>query len=142
MKKFLLSIFAVMLTVFSVQAEEVSGKITFKTSGSDSSSAATVDNFVSGQVTDNGGFTLSCTATNNCYTGKSGLKMSSGSKNGSFTLGLGSTYNVKTIIVEERTNDLVLQLPRNSIEVLIIMLTGKIYQITKNILLKFTLWTA
>ena len=99
MKKILLSIFAVMLAVFSVQAEEVSGKIIFKTAGSDASNAATTANFVSGQVTDNGGFTLSCTATNNCYTGKSGLKMSSGSKNGSFTLNLGGTYNVKTITV-------------------------------------------
>ena len=35
MKKFLLSIFAVMLAVFSVQAEEKNGTITFKTSGSD-----------------------------------------------------------------------------------------------------------
>ncbi len=99
MKKFLLSIFAVMLAVFSVQAEEVSGTITFKTSGSDSSAAATNANFVSNQVTSNGGFTLSCTATNNCYTGKSGLKMSSGKANGSFTLNLGGTYNVKKVIV-------------------------------------------
>ena len=99
MKKFLLSIFAVMLTVFSVQAAEKSGTITFKTSGSDSSTAATAGNFVSGQVTNDGGFTLSCTATNNCYTGKSGLKMSSSSKSGSFTLNLGGTYNVKTITV-------------------------------------------
>ena len=99
MKKFLLSIFAVMLAVFSVQAEEKTGTITFKTSGSDSSNAATKDNFVSGQVANNGGFTLSCTATSYCYTGKSGLKMSSSSKNGTFTLGLGSTYNVKSIKV-------------------------------------------
>ncbi len=99
MKKILLSIFAVMLAVFSVQAEEVSGTITFKTSGSDSSTAATNANFVSNQVTSNGGFTLSCTATNNCYTGKSGLKMSSGKANGSFTLDLGGTYNVKKVIV-------------------------------------------
>ena len=99
MKKFLLSIFAVMLAVFSVQAEEVSGTITFKTSGSDSSNAATANNFVSGQVTDNGGFTLSCTATNNCYTGKSGLKMSSSKASGSFTLNLGDTYNVKRVVV-------------------------------------------
>ena len=99
MKKFLLSIFAVMLAVFSVQAEEKSGTITFKTAGSDASQAATTSNFVSGQVADNGGFTLSCAATNNCYTGKSGLKMSSSSKSGSFTLGLGDTYNVKTITV-------------------------------------------
>ena len=99
MKKFLLSIFAVMLAVFSVQAEEVSGTITFKTSGSDNSTAATNANFVSNQVTNNGGFTLSCTATNNCYTGKSGLKMSSSKANGSFTLNLGGTYNVKKVIV-------------------------------------------
>ena len=83
----------------SVQAEEVSGTITFKTSGSDSSSAANTGNFVTGQVTANGGFTLSCTATNNCYTGKSGLKMSSSKASGSFTLGLGDTYNVKKVIV-------------------------------------------
>ena len=99
MKKFLLSIFAVMLAVFSVQAEEVSGTITFKTSSSDSSSAATTSNFVTGQVKENGGFTLKCTATSYCYTGKSGLKMSSSSKNGTFTLGLGGTYNVKSITV-------------------------------------------
>ena len=99
MKKFLLSIFALMLAVFSVQAEEKNGTITFKTSGSDSSNAATTSNFVTDQVTSDGGFTLSCTATNNCYTGKSGLKMSSSSKNGSFTLNLGGTYNVKTITV-------------------------------------------
>ena len=99
MKKFLLSIFAVLFAFAGVQAEEVRGTITFKTSSSDSSTAATVANFVTGQVADNGGFTLSCTATNNCYTGKSGLKLSSSSKNGSFTLGLGGTYNVKSIIV-------------------------------------------
>ena len=99
MKKILLSIFAVMLAVFSVQAEEKSGTITFKTASSDASTAATSSNFVSGQVIANGGFTLSCTATNNCYTGKSGLKMSSSSKNGSFTLSLGDTYNVKKVIV-------------------------------------------
>ena len=99
MKKFLLSILCCMLAVFSVQAEEVSGTITFKTGSSDSSTAATNNNFVSGQVTNNGGFKLSCTATNNCYTGKSGLKMSSSSKNGSFTLSLGDTYNVKKVIV-------------------------------------------
>ncbi len=87
------------MAIASVQAEEVSGTITFKTSSSDASQAATVANFVSGQVTDNGGFTLSCTATNNCYTGKSGLKMGSSSKNGSFTLNLGDTYNVKKVIV-------------------------------------------
>ena len=99
MKKFLLSIFAVMLAVFSVQAQEVSGTITFKTKSDDSSTAATAANFVSGQVAANGGFTLSCTATNNCYTGKSGLKMSSSKASGSFTLNLGDTYNVKRIIV-------------------------------------------
>ncbi len=99
MKKFLLSILCCMLAVFSVQAEEKTGTITFKTSGSDSSSAATKDNFVSGQVANSGGFTLSCAATSYCYTGKSGLKMSSSSKNGTFTLGLGSTYNVKSIKV-------------------------------------------
>ena len=99
MKKFLLSIFAVMLAVFSVQAEEVSGTITFKTASSDASNAATSSNFVSGQVVANGGFTLSCTATNNCYTGKSGLKMSSSKASGSFTLNLGDTYNVKRVVV-------------------------------------------
>ena len=99
MNKFLLSIFAVMLAVFSVQAEEVSGTITFKTSGSDSNTAANANNFVSGQVTNNGGFTLSCTATNNCYTGKNGLKMSSSKASGSFALNLGGTYNVKAITV-------------------------------------------
>ena len=100
MKKFLLSIFAVMLTMFSVQAEEVSGTITFKTSSSDSNTAASTSNFISGQVANKGGFTLSCTATSNCYTGKSGLKMGSSSKNGTFTLGLGGTYNVKSITVK------------------------------------------
>ncbi|MBE6298471.1 MAG: hypothetical protein E7088_08345 [Bacteroidales bacterium] len=99
MKKFLLSIFAVMLAVFSVQAEEKSGTIIFKTASSDASQAANKDNFVSGQVANNGGFTLSCAATSYCYTGKSGLKMSSSSKNGTFTLGLGGTYNVKSIKV-------------------------------------------
>ena len=99
MKKFLLSFFAVMLAVFSVQAEEKSGTIIFKTSNSDSSAAATNANFVSGQVAANGGFTLTCTETNNCYTGQNGLKMSSKSANGSFTLGLGDTYNVKKVIV-------------------------------------------
>ncbi len=99
MKKFLLSIFALMLAVFSVQAEEKNGTITFKTSSSDSSNAATTSNFVTGQVNENGGFTLSCTATNNCYTGINGLKMSSSSKNGSFTLNLGDTYNVKKVVV-------------------------------------------
>ena len=83
----------------SVQAEEVSGTITFKTSSSDSSTAADTGNFVTGQVIENGGFTLSCTATNNCYTGINGLKMSSSSKNGSFTLNLGDTYNVKKVVV-------------------------------------------
>ena len=99
MRKFLLSIFALMLAVFSVQAEEKNGTITFKTSGSDGSTAATVGNFVTGQVKENGGFTLTCTATRYCYTGKSGLKMSSKSNNGTFTLGLGGTYNVKSITV-------------------------------------------
>lgn len=99
MRKFLLSIFTLMLAVFSVQAEEKNGTITFKTSGSDSSTAATVGNFVTGQVKENGGFTLTCTATRYCYTGKSGLKMSSKSNNGTFTLGLGGTYNVKSITV-------------------------------------------
>ena len=88
-----------MLAVFSVQAEEVSGTITFKTSSSDSNTAASTSNFISGQVANKGGFTLSCTATSYCYTGKSGLKMSSSSKNGTFTLGLGGTYNVKSITV-------------------------------------------
>ena len=99
MKKFLLSIFCCLMAFASVQAEEKSGTITFKTSGSDASQAATNSNFVSGQVADDGGFALTCTATNNCYTGKSGLKMSSSSKNGSFTLNLGATYNVKKVIV-------------------------------------------
>ena len=99
MKKFLLSIFAVMLAVVGVQAEEVSGTITFKTSGSDSNTAATADNFVSGQVVNNGGFALSCKETSKCYTGVSGLKMGSSSGTGDFILNLGDTYNVKRIIV-------------------------------------------
>ena len=100
MKKFLLSIFCCLMAFASVQAEEKSGTITFKTSGSDASQAATTSNFVSGQVVANGGFTLSCASTNNCYTGVSGLKMSSSSVNGSFTLKLGKIYNVKKVIVK------------------------------------------
>ena len=99
MKKFLLSIFCCLMAVFAVQAQEANGIITFKSADSDSSTSATNSNFVTGQVVDNGGFTLTCTATNNCYTGINGLKMSSSSKNGSFTLKLGKTYNVKTITV-------------------------------------------
>lgn len=87
------------MAVFAVQAQEANGIITFKSADSDSSTSATNSNFVTGQVVDNGGFTLTCTATNNCYTGINGLKMSSSSKNGSFTLKLGKTYNVKTITV-------------------------------------------
>ncbi len=99
MKKFLLSIFCCLMAFVALQAEEKSGTITFKTANSDSSTAATNANFVSGQLTADGGFVLTCKATNNCYTGMSGLKMSSSSKNGSFTLDLGDTYNVKKVKV-------------------------------------------
>ena len=75
------------------------GTIVFKTTSSDSSTAATTANFVSGQVESTDFEGLSCTATNNCYTGKSGLKMSSGSTNGSFSLDLGKTLNVTQIVV-------------------------------------------
>ena len=104
MRKFLLSIFALMLAVFSVQAEEKNGTITFKTSGSDSSTAATVGNFVTGQVKENGGFTLTCTATRYCYTGKSGLKMSSKSNNGTlFNLAMSyaSLFGIKKEILKK-----------------------------------------
>ena len=75
------------------------GTIVFKTTSSDSSTAATTANFVSGQVESTDFEGLSCTATNNCYTGTSGLKMSSGSTNGSFTLNLGETLYVTQIVV-------------------------------------------
>ena len=51
MKKILLSFLCCMLAVIGMQAAEVSGTITFKTSGSDSSTEATTSNFVSGQIT-------------------------------------------------------------------------------------------
>ena len=98
MKKILLSFLCCMLAVIGMQAAEVSGTITFKTSGSDSSSPATSANFVTGQITSSD-FDLTCTATNNCYTGKSGLKLSSSSKNGSFTLQFSETLNVKSVTV-------------------------------------------
>ena len=88
-----------MLAIIGMQAAEVSGTITFKTSGSDSSTAATTSNFVSGQIASYDFTGLTCTATNNCYTGISGLKMSSSKANGAFTLKFASSLNVKSVTV-------------------------------------------
>ena len=100
MKKFLLSIFAVMLTVLSVQAEEVSGTITFKTSASDQSSSPVASSFVTTLIESSDFDGLTCTETNQkSYVGVNGMKMSSGSTNGYFILNLGETYNVKYITV-------------------------------------------
>lgn len=98
MKKLLLSFLICMLAVVGMQAAE--GTITFKTSNSDSSSAATTSNFVSGQVASSDFEGLTCTATSNCYTGISGLKLSSSKNNGSFTLKLKEALNVKSITVK------------------------------------------
>ena len=99
MKKILLSFLCCMLAVIGMQAEEVSGTITFKTSGSDSSTEATTTNFVTGQIKSTDFAGLTCTATTKCYTGKSGLKLSSSSTNGSFTLQFSETLNVKSVTV-------------------------------------------
>lgn len=98
MKKLLLSFLMCMLAVVGMRAAE--GTITFKTSNSDSSSAASTSNFVSGQIATSDFDGLTCTATNNCYGGIKGLKLSSSSKNGSFTLKLSETLNVKSIAIK------------------------------------------
>ena len=80
--------------------EEGTMMITFATDANDNNTAATTGNFVSDHIKEhNFETTLTCSATNNCYVGKSGLKMGSSSKNGSFTLSLGGGYKVTSIIV-------------------------------------------
>ena len=98
MKKLLLSFLMCILAVVGMRAAE--GTITFKTSNSDSSSAASTSNFVSGQIASSDFDGLTCTATNNCYGGIKGLKLSSSSKNVSFTLKLSETLNVKSIAIK------------------------------------------
>ena len=84
----------------NVVLEEGMMMITFVTSTSDKSQAATIDNFVNDHIKEhNFETTLTCSATEKCYIGVDGLKMGTKSVNGSFTLSLGGSYKVKSIVV-------------------------------------------
>ena len=84
----------------NVVLEEGMMMITFVTSTSDKSQVATVDNFVNDHIEEhNFETTLTCSATEKCYIGVDGLKMGTKSANGSFTLSLGGSYKVESIVV-------------------------------------------
>ena len=83
---------------------ELGGKYTIvfnNTEGDDHNVAATSATFVDTYILSSDIVALSCTETNNCYKGKAnyGLKMSTGSVNGSFTLAFEKEYYVKSVVI-------------------------------------------
>lgn len=100
------------ITYYAVYAEAGAGgtttksyTITFNDNGTDSSTKLTTVNFKN-QVTGNADSISSVSATDNCFAGNGGLKMSSAKQNGSFTLNLAHSHPITKVVLNAKRKNL------------------------------------